>query len=291
MFIPEFTYYSPSNLPEALDILDEKKKDALPLGGGTDILVMMKEGTLRPKGLLSLKHIGELKEMKKNGDNRIEIGAGMTVTEIERSGISQMNPAFGDLVREMATRQVRNRATMGGNLCTAAACADFPPVLLVNDAVIRLRSKDGEREVPLEAFFTAPRKNMRRENELLMSVHFKRVNPGTAYIKFGVRKAVKISIVGIACSLEVTGGLISGVKVASTAASPIPIVIHGVADVLTGMSPGPEAWERAAEIVGRALTPISDLRGSAEYRRDLGKVGTVRALSSAYRRLTGVRDE
>ena len=72
MFIPEFTYYSPSNLPEALDILDEKKKDALPLGGGTDILVMMKEGTLRPKGLLSLKHIGELKEMKEKGLKKIK---------------------------------------------------------------------------------------------------------------------------------------------------------------------------------------------------------------------------
>lgn len=290
MVIPEFKYYSPSNLPECLDILHEKKKDVLPLGGGTDILVMMKEGSLRPKGLLSLKHIPELKEMKKNGNKRVEIGAGTTVTDIERLGISRDNPAFGDLVREMATRQVRNRATIGGNLCTAAACADFPPVLLVNDAVIRLRSKNGEREVPMETFFTAPRKNVRRDDELLLSIHFKQFNPGTAYIKFGVRKAVKISIVGVACSLEVNGGLISDVKIASTAASPIPFVIDGIREVLVGMPPGPEAWESAAEVVGNALSPISDLRGSAGYRRELGKVGTVRALRSAYQRLMGAQN-
>jgi carbon-monoxide dehydrogenase medium subunit len=290
MIIPPFEYYSPANLAEALDILDEKRSEVLPLAGGTDILVMMKEGTLKPKGLLSLKKIEELKQVNKSENGQIEIGAGMTVTEIETMGISRMNPAFGDLIWEMATRQVRNRATIGGNLCTAAACADFPPVLLVNDATVLLRSKNKEREVPLETFFTGPRMNVRQDNELLVSIRFKQVNRGTAYIKFGVRKAVKISIVGIACALEVADGLVSDVKLASTAASPTPIVIEKVRDVVIGKPPVPDTWERAAAVGEQALSPIADLRGSADYRRQLGKVGTVRALDKAFHRLTEAQD-
>ncbi len=289
MVLPPFEYYSPANLAEALDILDEKRGEVLPLAGGTDILVMMKEGTLKPRGLLSLKKIDELKQVKTNEDESIEIGAGMTVTGIERMGISRENPAFGDLVWEMATRQVRNRATIGGNLCTAAACADFPPVLLVNKATVLLKSKNKERQVPLETFFTAPRKNLRRDNELLVSIRFKKINRGTAYIKFGVRKAVKISIVGIACALEVADGLVSDIRLASTAASPIPIVIEKVRDVVIGKPPVPETWECAAAVVEQTLSPISDLRGSADYRRRLGRVGTVRALDKAFHRLTGAQ--
>jgi carbon-monoxide dehydrogenase medium subunit len=290
MILPRFNYYSPGDLPEALDILAEKKGSVLPLAGGTDILVMMKEGSLKPKGLLSLKKIDELTAVNKAGDERLGIGAGTTVSAIEKLGISRSNPAFGDLIWEMATRQVRNRATIGGNLCTAAACADFPPVLLINDASVLLKSKSGEREVPIETFFTGPRQNIRKDDELLIAIYFKEVNRGSAYVKFGVRKAVKISIVGIACSLQVTDGKVSDIKIATTASSPTPFIVEGVEEVTLGKPPVKDTWEQAAEVVARSLSPISDLRGSADYRRRLGKVGTIRALDMAYHRLTGVQN-
>ncbi len=287
MVIPPFHYYAPSGMSEALDILDKEQNNALPLGGGTDILVMIKEGAIRPKGLLSLKKLEPLKEVKKREDGTIEIGAGMTVSAIQQLGIAKHNPCFADLIHEMATLQVRNRATIGGNLCTAAACADFPPVLFINDAAILLKSKEKERLVPIGEFFTGPRRNVRLHNELLVSIHMKEKNPGTAYIKFGVRNAVKISIVGIAVALSVDNNKITDIKVATTAASPTPFLVEEVSQHLTGAAPNRAAWEKAGTIVSDALLPISDLRGSAEYRRNLGRVGTVQALETAYERLMG----
>ncbi|MCP5050531.1 MAG: xanthine dehydrogenase family protein subunit M [bacterium] len=289
MVIPPFRYYSPGSLEEALDILVEKNDTVLPLAGGTDIIVMMKEGRLKPGGLMSLKKIADLKTIETR-DNKLLMGAGVTVGEIERWGVSNQNPAFGDLVTHMATRQIRNRATIGGNLCTAAACADFPPVLLVNDATVTLKNKKEERRVPLHQFFTGPRANVRQTGELLVSVQCRKNNPGTAYIKFGVRQAANISIVGIACSLEVTDGQVSDIVVASTAASPIPMVIEGIADIAVGKPPVKRTWEAAAQRVAEALAPISDLRGSWQYRLHLAKIGTVRALDMAYRRLNGSRE-
>jgi aerobic carbon-monoxide dehydrogenase medium subunit len=284
MVIPPYTYLSPTKLDEALDILAQNQSGVMPLAGGTDILVMMKEGRLKPDSLLSLKNIVPLKGIDVE-EQEVKIGANTTVGELERSGVMDMNPAFGDLVRQMATRQIRNRATIGGNLCTAAACADFPPVLLVNEATVTIVNKKEERQMSLEKFFTGPRKTALKTGELLLSVHCKRHNPGTAYIKFGVRESANISIVGIACSLEVEDGKVSKIVVASTAASPIPLVIDAVSKVTLGRAPQTKTWEAAAEEVVNALHPISDLRGSLAYRFHLAKVGTLRALDTAYRRL------
>lgn len=289
MVIPPFTYYSPLELKEVLEILASNTENVLPLAGGTDILVMMKEERINPGGLISLKNISELKNIKTVG-NEIVIGSNTTVGEIERSNLFSDNPIFGDLIQQMATRQIRNRATIGGNLCTAAACADFPPVLLVNDAKVVLLNRLGTRQMSLAEFITGPRQTALEKDELLFSIICKKKNPGSAYIKFGVRESANISIVGIACSMEIEDGKISEISVASTAASPIPLIIDSIRDVTIGKKPQKETWEAAADKVAIALDPISDIRGSMNYRIHLAKVGTVRALDKAYHRLMKHRE-
>ncbi|MEW6365883.1 MAG: xanthine dehydrogenase family protein subunit M [Acidobacteriota bacterium] len=283
MILPPFEYFRPGTTKEALELLAEKREAVRPLAGGTDLIVLMKEGRLLPPALLSLRDLAELRVMETGGD-RCTVGAGNTVTAVSNSAVPASNPAFGDIIPQMATPPIRNRATIGGNLCTAAACADFPPVLLVNDAAVRLQSAGGARDVPLNSFFEGPRKTARRPDELLMSITFKKHNPGSAYVKFGVREAVNIAIVGVAGAVQVSGGLITDLRVAVTAAHPVPLLVPGVRDVSAGQRPEKATWERVADVVSSSLTPISDLRGSAEYRLHLAKVATIRVLQKAYER-------
>ncbi|NQV38087.1 MAG: FAD binding domain-containing protein [Candidatus Marinimicrobia bacterium] len=289
MVIQPFEYLTPKTLPEALALLEEKKGAAHPLAGGTDLLVLMKLGKMEPKFLVSLRNISELNSIKST-TQLCTIGAGVTVSEIADSGLCAHNPAMADLVQQMATLQIRNRATIGGNLCTAAACADFPPVLLVNDATIHLVSKEGFRDVELKHFFTGPRQTIKKTNELLVSISFRKSNIGTAYMKFGMRKAGNIPIVGVACSMDIEQGRIRDLKVAVTAASPTPMLIAEAAQTALSQKPNDATWEAIAKVVPDCLAPISDLRGSVEYRLHLAQVATRRALQKAYARYTGAFD-
>ncbi len=283
MYLPQFTYVSPSSLEEALDILRENKGQTAPLAGGTDLLVEMKEGNRQPTGLMSLKNIKELHQLKTT-DELISIGGAVTISALENLKLGSVNPALTDVIRELANPQIRNRATVAGNLCTAAACADFPPALLINKATVTIAGKQGSREISVKDFITGPRKTSIQCDELVTRISFKRLNSGSAYIKFGLRKALNISIVGVAASIQMNKENIEKINVAVTAASPRPVYLDELSTQFTGSAPDQETWKAVAELVAQSLNPISDLRASAEYRLQLAKVGTVRALQLSYQR-------
>lgn len=284
MYLPQFKYVTPQSLPETLSILKEKKGISVPIAGGTDVLVLMKKGNLHPQYLISLRNLSELHSIKLK-KQRCIIGSGVTVSQIENSGLYPVNAAIRDLVNQMATPQIRNRATIGGNLCTAAACADFPPVLLVNDAIVTLARKTGTRDVPLQTFFTGPRETIREEDELMVSISLRKSNTGSAYIKFGNRKAGNIPIVGVACSLTLESGRIKELKVAVTAAAPTPVLVEEAHQVAISKKPETVTWDAVVATIPGALAPISDLRGSANYRINLAKIATRRALQKAHSRI------
>ncbi len=290
MYIPELEYTAPTTIAEALASLTNTT-GAVPLAGGTDLVVMMKEGRAAPASLVSLRHLSELKRIALDGAT-CSLGAGVTVSQIERSELSALNPGFADMVRNMANPQIRNRATVGGNLCTAAACADIPPILLVNDAEAVIASSTGERTAPLVDFFTGPRQTQLKRDELLVRVTCRAKNPGTSYIKFGPRKVVNIAIVGVACAVELENSSSSDSKIASlniavTAASPTPLLFSTDTLQVSGVSATEGLWEQVAKQVVGSLAPISDIRGSAEYRLKLAHVGVIRACELALRRLKG----
>ena len=121
----------------------------------------------------------------------------------------------------------------------------------------------------------------------MMAISCRKHNPGSAYVKFGIREAANISIVGIAAAIEVNNGKISAIHVASTAAAPVPVMVEKARDAALGKEPSPKTWEAVANEVVKTLEPISDIRGSLDYRLHLAKVGAKRALSSAFQRLSG----
>ncbi len=285
MYIPPLEYTAPETIADALKALAHTK-GAVPLAGGTDLVVMMKEGRAAPPGLVSLRRLDELKALTIENDT-CTLGAGVTVSQIEKSQLSKVNPGFADMIRNMASPPIRNRATVGGNLCTAAACADIPPILMVNDAQVTIASATGERSIPLIDFFTGPRQTQLKSDELLVRVECRATNQGTSYIKFGPRKVVNIAIVGVACAMELDGANVSSLKIAVTAASPIPILLETDALQAGGIIANAELWERVAKLALQQLAPISDIRASAEYRLELAQVGVIRACEKAFMRLKG----
>lgn len=287
MYLPEFEYIRPGDLGAALATLAERGKSVRALAGGTDLLLAMKEGKVKPAALISLRDIPELKLLENSGE-MCNAGAGLTIAELTNDALVKANPIFGDLRRQFASAPIRNLATIGGNICNAAACADLPPTLMVNNAQLTIESSNGPRNTSLEDFITGPRETALKSGELLTTISFRNSNPGTAYIKFGPRQAVNIAIVGVACALEFRDGVVSSLRVAVTAASPAP-VLH-IAEAAVGKEPSLEVWRSVADEVSAKLSPISDIRGSAGYRLQLARVGTVRGLERAHSRLKEATD-
>lgn len=286
MHLKPFEYLAPRGLDEALAMLG-CDQPPLPLAGGTDLIVLMKEGKLKPRALMSLRYIAELRTSN-GSDETCRLGAGLTISALGGLDLARSNPCVADAVRQMATPQIRNRATLGGNLCTSAACADFPPVLLVSNAEVELQSATGPRRMKLAEFHTGLRQVDRRTNELLVAVSCRRSNPGSAYIKFGVRRAANIAVAGVACALETDGDKVTQLRIATTAACPVCGLVEEAAQLALGRPAAEETWHSVAAAVRQQMSPISDLRGSAEYRLHLIEVGTMRALSLAHKRLREV---
>ncbi|HSG98545.1 MAG TPA: FAD binding domain-containing protein [candidate division Zixibacteria bacterium] len=285
MYVPHFEYLRPVTLDAALATLAERGAGVRPLAGGTDLLLSMKEGKSRPQALLSLQDIPELHTITFS-DGRVQVGAAVTIGELTGEDLVKENAALGDLRRVFASAPIRNLATVGGNICNAAACADSPPILLVNDAELTIAGAGRQRSVSLAEFITGPRATALAADELLVSLTFGARNPGSAYIKFGSRQAVNIAIVGVACALELTGSVVSRAVVAVTAASPKPLLYD--AESARGAKPSRELWDSIAADVAERLAPISDLRGSADYRLQLARVGTVRGFERSLERLEGL---
>jgi len=278
-----FEYLAPRGLDEALALLS-REQPPLPLAGGTDLILLMKEGKLKPRALMSLRHLQAL-HVCNGGDDNCKLGAGLTISALSQQDVVRTNPCLADAVRQMATPQIRNRATLGGNLCTSAACADFPPVLLVSDSEVELRSASGPRKMKLAEFHKGLRQVDRRADELLMAVTCRRSNPGSAYVKFGVRRAANIAVAGVACALETDGEAVTQLRIATTAACPVCGLVEDAAQQALGRPAHEETWQLVAGAVRKQMAPISDLRGSAEYRLHLIEVGTMRALRLAHQRL------
>ncbi len=283
MIVPPVEYHAPATVAEALEILAAHGPEAAPLAGGTDLVLALKTGTASARRLVSLRRLEPLGVLAADG-GEVRVGATVTVARLGRWEEIVRLPALGDAVRQMASPQVRARATVGGNLCTAAACADLPPPLLIAGARVGLRGPRGTREVPLAAYITGVRRTARAPDELLEWVACDAAAPGSAYVKMGVRAAVNIAVVGAAARVELEDGRVARLAVATTAASPVPTFHDEAALGVAGEPAGEATWRAVAAAVAADLDPLDDLRGSAGYRRHLGEVAVRRALELAARR-------
>ena len=289
MLLPAFDYYRPQSLPEALNLLGEMGEAARPLAGGTDLLVNLKLKKLAPKVLLDLGGLPELQGLSQ-ANGTVSLGALNTASRLA-VGSPEVPRLLSMGAGALGSPQVRNRATLGGNLVTARPAADICLPLLALGATAVLAGPGGEREVALDGYFQGPGYTVKEPGEILTQVLLAAPRPGSGagYQKLGLRQAMEIALVNVAAvvMLEDDGSTIKEARVALGAVAPTPLLSPGAAQALAGRAADEAAIEAAAEAAAADAKPIDDHRGSAAYRRDMVRTLTKRALKQALAQAQG----
>jgi carbon-monoxide dehydrogenase medium subunit len=281
-----FDYCEPSSLREALSLLAEHRERARVLAGGTDLFLRLRTGAVRPSVVLDLKRVPGLDGIRDTEAGGLRIGALTPHADLEASEAVRVRyPALALAARCVAGVQIRNRGTVGGNLCNASPAADLATPLLAFGALVRVAGPDWDREVPLETFFAGPGRTVLAANEILTEVV---LPPPAAWtgsdFQRSVRTAVDIALVNVAVclTLEAGDGQCREARMALGAVAPTPVLAPQAVAALRGQHLGPEAIAEAARRAATEARPITDVRATAEYRRDQVEVLVARALARAW---------
>ncbi len=278
--------FQPASLREASLLMKEKGSGGRFLAGGTDLVIAIKEKGLKPKYVIDLKKIPALSGIRQEPDGAIVIGALTTMREVETSPvICKRFPFLARSAAEVGSIQIRNRATIGGNMANATPSADVAPGLLVLDARARIAGTDRERTIDLEKFFLGPGQTTMSSEEILTAIVLPPSPPGLAgeYIKFSPREMMDLAYVGIAVALVVSKKerRCEHVRIALGAVSPTPMRARAAESILANQVLTEETVERASQEAAKESKPISDVRSSADYRREMVRAMTRRALLNA----------
>jgi carbon-monoxide dehydrogenase medium subunit len=283
VYLPDFEYYTPDSVEEACQLLSKFGPKAIAIAGGTDIVVKMKKEVLAPEILVAIGHLPQLKKIEYVPGKGVVIGAGVTHNEVQNSKILQEKYlSVSEAAHQMANNQVRNLGTIGGNISNAVPSADMPPILIALDTTVKIVGAKGERTLPLEDVFKGPNQTVLDHDELITEF----VIPdgsftGSTYIKFGLRASGALAVVGVAASVQMEGDIIKDTRIVLGAVSPVPVRAKEAENFLKGKQASEELFEEAGVIASGECRPISDIRASAEYRRDMVRVFTRRALNKA----------
>ncbi len=279
----KFDYHTPQSLKEAYDLMEKQKGRARYIAGGTDVIVRIKQRAIEPESLISLRHIEDLQGAHWNGGLRL--GSMTLFRDIERDGhIAKSYPALHEAVAVLANPQVRNVATLGGNLANAAPSADCAPPLLVLGATVEIDGPGGNRNVPLEAFFKGPGESCMDETDVLKAVVIpeREKNSGTAFLKTG-RVSQDIALINAAAFVVMEGGVCKACRLAAGAVAPVPMRLEQTEKTVEGREITPELLEEVKEAAAKEVRPITDVRTTAEYRRIMSGVLIKRAIQQAVR--------
>ena len=255
------------------------------IAGGTDLIPFMRAGRLAPQVLVDIGRIPSLRGIWRE-DGWLRVGAATTHAELVRSPlVREMVPMLAEAAGHIGSQQVRNRGTIGGNICTASPAADTVPPLLALGAMVRVVSRKGERRLPLEAFLHGPGQTALQPDEYLADVWIPLPSrrPAQAFLKIGQRNAMAISLVNGAVALSLRDGVIDHVALALGAVAPTVVRCRATEAMLCGRQLQPALLSEAAEAVRQSIRPISDVRGSCAYREYLAVVVARRLLEQAVR--------
>ena len=287
MKLRKFKYYEPRGLEEALLLLERLGPTAAVLAGGTDLVPLMKQKAIKPKHLINVKHLRELDFIR--GDSVLEIGALATISAIEKSDFLQKKcPLLTNTAGRMAYVQVRNIGTIGGNICNASPAADFAPVLMVLDATVEIASVNGEKSASINSFFLNPGETILDKNEMITRFWIPRTGERTRCIfrkvPSGNSSGLAIASVAVLSSVDEVSGVVREARIAVGSMAPTPIRCFKTEKLLVGEKISDEILNIASQKIVEETGPISDIRGSKEYRIHLIKVMTKDALTDIYRR-------
>ncbi len=284
-----FSYHAPASLEEAFAVKGEHPETSRYLAGGTDLLLAMEWGQDHVTAVIDLKGIAGLAEIELLPDGRWRIGALTPMARIEaHPELTAAFPALTEAAAVVGGPPIRNRATLGGNLCNASPAADTAIPLLALGAEAVLASASGERTLPLGEFWTGPRATVLQPGELLKAVHLPAPPPrsASAFARL-TRTAMDIAVVNAAAAITLDEqGAFAKVACALGAVGPVVLPVPAMEQALRGKACNDETLAEAASLAESAAQPIDDRRASAEYRREMAGVLAARALRRAHERAT-----
>jgi len=283
-------YLTARSVEEAVFLLSEYGEKAKFVSGATDFLMQLKRGEAVPECLIRLGEIRELDFIKYDEAGGLRVGALTTIVEVANSPI--IRNKFNILAQAagmLGTPAIRNQATLGGNLCNAAPSADTAPPLLVMGANAKIVGKEGEKVVPLEDFFVGPGQTILGQDHLLAEIQVPNIlaHSGGAYMKQKRRRGADLAVVGVAALVVMKREVLQDIKIALGAVAPTPIRAKKAEEILRRRKLDEELLKKSGQAAAREASPIDDIRGSADYRRELLEVLTKRAITQAIQQVEG----
>jgi len=282
--LPKFEYLTPRTLDEAIFLLSRHGGEARVIAGGTDLLHKMKRREEIPKFLIGLKNVPGLDYIDYDETKGLRFGPLVTIHAIEASPLVRDRfPILSQAASTMASPQIRNLGTVVGNLSSAVPSADMAPGLIVLGAKLKIANTKAERTIPVEGFFAGPSMSVLDQDELVVEVQVPNPPPssGMVYIKHTIRDAMELAVVGVAGLVTLKNGVCGEIKIALGAVAPTPMRAKKAESILKRKPFSSDLVREAAKMASEEARPISDIRASAEYRKEMIRILTERALTRA----------
>jgi xanthine dehydrogenase FAD-binding subunit len=276
--LPKFDYFAPQTLQETFDLLEKHGRDARLLAGGTDLIVSLRAREQHPKSIIDIKGVRELHELSFDEKGGLAVGAAVNLNKLTHfDAASQHYPILKEAVSTIGDYEIRNRATLVGNICNGSPAADSAPALLVLDANANIASRKGLRTVPVREFHTGVKKTVLASNELVTSINVPTPPKGCkgGYLKGRRTVGEDLTVVGV-------GGLViankggKSVRLAYASVAPTPVRALEAEKIFESDKPLNDLLDQAISIIRRTVSPISDVRGGKDYRANLVEVLTRR---------------
>lgn len=278
-------FASPHSVREAVELLNEANGNARVLAGGTDLLVQLRGGRFDDVNLVvDGKNIPELNEITYDPEGGLTLGAAVPCYRMYgNAAISRAYPGLIDAASLIGGTQIQGRASFGGNLCNSTPSGDSIPAMIAHGAVANIAGPDGTRHVAVEDFCTGPGSNVLGRGEMLVSISFPAPESGFGanYMRFIPRNEMDIAVAGAGTSVVLDNGNIKSARVALAAVAPTPLYVSAIGDAIAGKPANEETLAEAGQMAKDAASPITDMRGTIEYRKHLCDVLTRRSLQIA----------
>ena len=283
----------PTTLDKAVRLLSEHGEKARIMAGGTDLIVQLRVAPERVGNadlVIDGKGIPELNEISCSKEEGLTLGAAVPCYKIyQNPEVAKAYPGLIDAASLIGGIQIQGRASIGGNLCNSTPSADSIPAMIAHNVMCKIAGPNGTREVAVENFCTGPSQNVLESNELLVSLHFPPSpdNFGARYIRFIPRNEMDIAVAGAGVSVVLDNGTLKSARVALASVAPTPLLVNKISEALAGQPANEATVQEAGKLAKEAASPITDMRGTVEYRKHLCDVLTRRALAAAITRAKG----
>lgn len=285
-------FEKPNTVEDAVKLLSDSGGTARAMAGGTDLIVQLRAGhpRINPDVVVDIKSIPELNELSYDASKGLTVGAAVECYKIYGDdNVNSHFSALNDSATLIGGTQIQGRASFGGNLCNAAPSGDSIPNMIAHRAVATIAGPSGTREIPVEDICTGPGQSCIGSDELLVSINFPSNGAGFGanYLRFIPRNEMDIAVAGVGASVTIEDGKFTSARISLASVAPTPLLVEEAGEALVGQTVSEEVIQKAADLAKAAAKPISDMRGTADYRKHLCDVLTRRALNTAVERAQG----